>query len=239
MFTDWLLNNCCVCCLCSVPQTIKEDRERTGSNNLNYSHSIKSETLRGTVSLAKFKKRGGIFGIFGSNKVLVRCAMYGAMCMLCAVSLSHNAYWLQVFAKQHLILGYLLYAHVHVYCLITKLAFTFITGFCLPLFHATFSLFIVFLCSTGFYWHMLCNDLHSSLHSLLTVVFSSRPRHPAARRLSMYSYTIFLSSLSSLLVINFLLTNTVTCVSKHDFSLHFSLTPHSPHAFYCENVLCV
>ncbi|CAG2120892.1 unnamed protein product, partial [Medioppia subpectinata] len=39
-----------------------------GSTSLNYSTSIKSETLRGTLSAARFKKRGGIFGIFGSNK---------------------------------------------------------------------------------------------------------------------------------------------------------------------------
>lgn len=43
-----------------------------GSNQLNYSHSIKSETLRGTLSVARFKKRGGIFGMFtGSNKVCI------------------------------------------------------------------------------------------------------------------------------------------------------------------------
>ncbi|XP_054158056.1 formin-binding protein 1-like isoform X2 [Oppia nitens] len=39
-----------------------------GSTTLNYSSSIKSETLRNTLSAARFKKRGGIFGIFASNK---------------------------------------------------------------------------------------------------------------------------------------------------------------------------
>lgn len=40
-----------------------------GSNHLNYSNSIKSETLRGTLSVARFRKRGGLFGMFSSNKV--------------------------------------------------------------------------------------------------------------------------------------------------------------------------
>ena len=42
-------------------------------NNLNYSNSIKSETLRGTLSVAKFRKRGGIFGIFTSKQVCCPC----------------------------------------------------------------------------------------------------------------------------------------------------------------------
>jgi hypothetical protein len=45
-----------------------------GSNQLNYSHSVKSGTLSGTLSVARFKKRGGIFGMFGgSNKVSFTC----------------------------------------------------------------------------------------------------------------------------------------------------------------------
>ena len=41
-----------------------------GSNQLNYSHSVKSGTLSGTLSVSRFKKRVGIFGMFGgSNKV--------------------------------------------------------------------------------------------------------------------------------------------------------------------------
>ena len=42
---------------------------RSGSM-LHYSASVtRSETIRGTLSAAKFRKRGGIFGIFSSNKV--------------------------------------------------------------------------------------------------------------------------------------------------------------------------
>jgi DNA repair exonuclease SbcCD ATPase subunit len=53
----------------SNPRPISEDSAPRGTNSLNYSNSIKSETLRGTLSAARFKKRGGIFGIFSSNKV--------------------------------------------------------------------------------------------------------------------------------------------------------------------------
>ncbi|KAI1289549.1 Formin-binding protein 1-like [Halotydeus destructor] len=52
----------------SDPSTLPPKDEKMGSNHLTYSHSIKSETLRGTLSVSKLKKRGGIFGIFGSNK---------------------------------------------------------------------------------------------------------------------------------------------------------------------------
>lgn len=45
-----------------------------GSNHLNYSNSIKSETLRGTLSVARFRKRGGLFGMFASNKVSSQCS---------------------------------------------------------------------------------------------------------------------------------------------------------------------
>jgi len=38
------------------------------TNGLNYSHSLKSETLRGTISMARLRKRGGLLGIFGSSK---------------------------------------------------------------------------------------------------------------------------------------------------------------------------
>lgn len=52
----------------SDPQTAADNRSATGSTHLNYSHSMKSETLRGTLSVAKLRKRAGIFNIFGSNK---------------------------------------------------------------------------------------------------------------------------------------------------------------------------
>ncbi|CAG2167372.1 unnamed protein product [Oppiella nova] len=52
----------------SNPRPESENGVQRGSTSLNYSNSIKSETLRGTLSAARFKKRGGIFGIFGSNK---------------------------------------------------------------------------------------------------------------------------------------------------------------------------
>lgn len=53
----------------SNPRPESEISVSRGSTSLNYSNSIKSETLRGTLSAARFKKRGGIFGIFTSNKV--------------------------------------------------------------------------------------------------------------------------------------------------------------------------
>ena len=40
-----------------------------GSSHLNYSNSIKSETLRGTLSIARLRKRGGLLNMFSSNKV--------------------------------------------------------------------------------------------------------------------------------------------------------------------------
>lgn len=41
-----------------------------GSRSLHYSASVsRSETIRGTLSAAKFRKRNGLFGLFGSNKV--------------------------------------------------------------------------------------------------------------------------------------------------------------------------
>ena len=48
----------------------KSNLPGAGPNNhhLNYSNSIKSETLRGTLSVGKFRKRGGIFGIFASKQ---------------------------------------------------------------------------------------------------------------------------------------------------------------------------
>lgn len=40
------------------------------SGSVHYSASVtRSDTIRGTLSAAKFRKRGGIFGIFSSNKV--------------------------------------------------------------------------------------------------------------------------------------------------------------------------
>lgn len=52
----------------SNPRPSSESSGSGGSNHLNYSNSIKSETLRGTISQG-LKKRVGLFGIFGSNKV--------------------------------------------------------------------------------------------------------------------------------------------------------------------------
>lgn len=44
-----------------------------GRSHLHHSASVtRSETIRGTFSAAKFRKRNGIFGIFGSNKVCFR-----------------------------------------------------------------------------------------------------------------------------------------------------------------------
>lgn len=42
---------------------------KSGSTSLHYSKSVCTDTFRGTLSAAKFRKRGGIFGIFSSNKV--------------------------------------------------------------------------------------------------------------------------------------------------------------------------
>lgn len=52
----------------SNPRPESETTVPRGSTALNYSSSIKSETLRGTLSAARFKKRGGIFGMFTSSK---------------------------------------------------------------------------------------------------------------------------------------------------------------------------
>ena len=46
-----------------------ESTKQTRGTSLNYSNSMRSETLRGTLSAARFKKRVGIFNIFGSSKV--------------------------------------------------------------------------------------------------------------------------------------------------------------------------
>ena len=40
-----------------------------GSTSLQYSKSVCTDTFRNTISASRFKKRGGLFGIFGSNKV--------------------------------------------------------------------------------------------------------------------------------------------------------------------------
>ena len=60
----------------SNPRPESEITISRGSTALNYSNSIKSETLRGTLSAARFKKRGGIFGIFTSNKVVLCSKIY-------------------------------------------------------------------------------------------------------------------------------------------------------------------
>lgn len=64
-----------------------------GSNHLNYSNSIKSETLRNTLSVARFKKRGGIFGMFASNKVCTRPSLSSmSLCLLLVLmSVSYSA----------------------------------------------------------------------------------------------------------------------------------------------------
>lgn len=54
------------------PQMIRDETSSRGSNHLHYSSSIRSETLRGTLSMGKLRKRGGIFGMFTSNKVSFR-----------------------------------------------------------------------------------------------------------------------------------------------------------------------
>ncbi|XP_075591310.1 formin-binding protein 1-like Cip4 isoform X5 [Dermatophagoides farinae] len=47
---------------------LSHHKSSTGSTSLHYSKSVCTDTFRGTLSAAKFRKRGGIFGIFSSNK---------------------------------------------------------------------------------------------------------------------------------------------------------------------------
>ncbi|KAI7684784.1 Formin-binding protein 1 -like protein, partial [Sarcoptes scabiei] len=44
------------------------NQKNSGSTTLQYSKSVCSDTFRSTLSASKFRKRGGIFGIFSSNK---------------------------------------------------------------------------------------------------------------------------------------------------------------------------
>ena len=52
-----------------TPQMIRDETSSRGSTTLHYRDSIRSETLRGTLSMGKLRKRGGIFGMFAGNKV--------------------------------------------------------------------------------------------------------------------------------------------------------------------------
>lgn len=52
----------------SNPRPVSEEPGPRGTT-LSYSNSMRSETLRGTLSAARFKKRGGLFAIFSSSKV--------------------------------------------------------------------------------------------------------------------------------------------------------------------------
>ncbi|XP_027198870.2 formin-binding protein 1-like Cip4 isoform X2 [Dermatophagoides pteronyssinus] len=47
---------------------LSHHKSTSGSTSLHYSKSVCTDTFRGTLSAAKFRKRGGIFGIFSSNK---------------------------------------------------------------------------------------------------------------------------------------------------------------------------
>ncbi|OTF73113.1 formin-binding protein 1-like protein, partial [Euroglyphus maynei] len=47
---------------------LSHHKSSSGSTSLHYSKSVCTDTFRGTLSAAKFRKRGGIFGIFSSNK---------------------------------------------------------------------------------------------------------------------------------------------------------------------------
>lgn len=55
--------------LTNPSQMIRDETSSRGSTSLHYKDSIRSETLRGTLSMGKLRKRGGIFGMFAGNKV--------------------------------------------------------------------------------------------------------------------------------------------------------------------------
>ena len=71
----------------SNPNHYSDDSTKpTRGTSLTYSNSMRSETLRGTLSAARFKKRVGIFNLFGSSKVFIN--------ILSVIFINHFFYFL-------------------------------------------------------------------------------------------------------------------------------------------------